>query len=62
MIIWPIFIALFLAVAAVYFSIKAEDNKVKEEQEQKDKKELKRLDLIKRKKRIESEKQQKSNA
>ena len=58
MITWPIFIALFLSITAVYFSIKAEDNKVKKEKQEKEKQEYKRLDLLKRKQRIENEKQQ----
>lgn len=58
MITWPIFLALILSITAVYFSIKAEDNKVKKKQGDKEKQELKRLDLIKRKQRIENEKQQ----
>lgn len=56
MITWPIFIALFLSITAVYFSVKAESNKVKKEQQEKETKEFKRLDLIKRKQRIENEK------
>ena len=58
MIIWPIFVALFLSIAAVYISIKVEKNKIKKEENQKEKEEFKRLDLIKRKKRIEKEKSQ----
>jgi choline-glycine betaine transporter len=58
MITWPIYIALLLSVSAVYFSIKAEDNKIRNEQEEKEKKEFKRLDLIKRKQRIENNKQE----
>ena len=58
MITWPIFIALILSVTAVYFSVKAEDGKVRMEEEDKEKQEFKRLDLIKRKQRIENEKQQ----
>lgn len=58
MITWPIFLALILSITAVYFSIKAEDNKIKKKQGDKEKQELKRLDLIKRKQRIENEKQQ----
>lgn len=57
MITWPIFLALILSITAVYFSIKAEDNKIKKKQGDKEKQELKRLDLIKRKQRIENEKQ-----
>ena len=58
MITWPIFIALILSITAVYFSVKAEDDKVRMKQEDKEKQEFKRLDLIKRKQRIENEKQQ----
>ncbi len=58
MITWPILIALILSITAVYFSVKAEDDKVRMKQEEKEKKELKRLDLIKRKQRIENENQQ----
>ena len=58
MITWPIFIALILSITAVYFSVKAEDDKVSMKQEDKEKQEFKRLDLIKRKQRIENEKQQ----
>lgn len=57
MITWPIFLALILSITAVYFSIKAEDNKIKKKQGDEEKQELKRLDLIKRKQRIENEKQ-----
>lgn len=55
MITWPIYIALILSITAVYFSIKTEDDKIKKEREEKEKKEHKRLDLIKRKQRIENE-------
>lgn len=58
MITWPIFLALILSITAVYFSIKAEDNKIKKKQGDEEKQELKRLDLVKRKQRIENEKQQ----
>lgn len=55
MIVWPIFVALFLAIIAVYFSIKAEDNKAKKERRLKEDEELKQLDLLKRKERLENE-------
>ena len=57
MVTWPIFIALILSITAVYFSIKVEDDKVKKEQQEKETKKFKRLDLIKRKQRIKNEKQ-----
>jgi hypothetical protein len=58
MITWPIFLALFLSIAAVYISIKVENKKENKKQQEKEIQELKRLDLIKRKLRIENEKQQ----
>lgn len=47
MIIWPIFVALFLSIIAVYFSIKAENKK---ERRLKEDEERKQLDLLRRKK------------
>lgn len=55
MITWPIFVALFLSISAVYLSVQAEKNKKDKKKSQKEKEEFKRLDLIERKKRIENQ-------
>jgi len=55
MITWPIFVGLILAVIAVYASINAEQAKIIKEKQAKDKEELKRIDLKKRKQRLENE-------
>ena len=56
MITWPIFLALFLSIIAVYFSVKFEDSKINKKRQEKEKEELKQLDLEKRKERIKNEK------
>jgi len=56
MITWPIFLALFLSIIAVYLSIKIEDSKINKRRQEKEKDELKQLDLEKRKERIKNEK------
>jgi len=58
MITWPIFVALFLAIAAVYLSVQGEINKNKEKESQIEKKEQKRQDLIERKKRLADQQNQ----
>ena len=52
MVTWPIFVALFLSISAVFLSVQAEKKKANEIQDKTDKTEYKRLDLIERKKRI----------
>jgi len=47
MITWPIFLALFLAVIAVYFSIKHDDAKEEKMQQEEEKENLKQADLEK---------------
>lgn len=58
MITWPIFVALFLSIIAVFFSLRSEENKVKKERKQEELEAFKKQDLDKRKKQFENEEKQ----
>ena len=53
MITWPIFVALFLSIIAVFFSLRSEENKVKKERKQEELEAFKKQDLDRRKKHFE---------
>lgn len=58
MITWPIFVALFLSIIAVFFSLRSEENKVKKERKQEELEAFKKQDLDRRKKQFENEEKQ----